>query len=146
MSGLTYLLCNKPQELFTFPAHRLKEREGKVCLTGDINNATEKVEKEKVNNAILTEADAKTANALLSSHSCSCLSRVFAFVRSASLAVGVVISSKATSFCFSIDSFFRACSPSSFSSSSCQDRTDLNTIIFFLILSLYFYYRKPIQE
>lgn len=125
MSGLTYLLCNKPQELFTFPAHRLKEREGKVCLTGDINNATEKVE--KVNNAILTEADAKTANALLSSHSCSCLSRVFAFDRSASLAVGVVISSKATSFCFSIDSFFRACSSSSFSSSSCQDRTDLNT-------------------
>lgn len=118
MRGFTYLLCHKPQELFTFPAHRLKEREGIVRLTRDINNATEKVE--KVNNAILTEADAKTANALLSSHSCSCLSRVFAFVRSASLAVGVVISSKATSFCFSIDSCFLACSSSSFSSSSCQ--------------------------
>ena len=69
--------------------------------------------------SVLTDAEAKTANARLSSHSCSWFSNVFAFANScASLAVETTISSKATSFWLLIDSFNLACSSSSSSSSS----------------------------
>lgn len=70
-------------------------------------------------NFFITDAEAKTANARLSWQSCSCLSRALALARScASLAVGLLISFKATSTSASADPFFLTNSSACFSSSS----------------------------
>lgn len=69
--------------------------------------------------SVLTDAEAKTAKARLSSQSCSCFSRVLSLICScASLAVGTVISFNATSSWLALDSFILRSSSSSRSSSS----------------------------
>lgn len=82
------------------------------------NNISEKIVV-KLLWSILTEAEAKTANARLILQSWSPLSCALAKASScASLAVGIVISFKAMSSWLSTSSFFLACCSSSLSSSS----------------------------